>query len=116
MHYMAPEILRGERAYVWSDIWSLGVLIYEMSTGTFPFEGNTVFELTTAIMTSEMKPLPKRVPAYLARVIGRCLKKDPSVRYNRARDVAIDLAMPHSGFMANTSKHLPSVLKRYAAH
>jgi serine/threonine protein kinase len=114
-HYMAPEVLRGERANVWSDIWSLGVVIYEMATGTLPFAGNTVFELTTAIMTSEMKPLPKRVPAYLARVIGRSLKKDPAARYHCARDVAMDLAKPHSETKAGTRKNIAPMVKSLGA-
>jgi serine/threonine protein kinase len=116
-HYMAPEILRGERAYVWSDIWSLGVLIYEMASGILPFVGNTVFELTTAIMASEMNPIPERVPAYLARVIGYCLKKDPTARYHCARDVANDLAKPRSNTMRETSKHrTPMEFGRWIAH
>ena len=110
-HYMAPEVLRGERAYVWSDIWSLGVLIYEMTTGTLPFVGNTVFELTTAIMTSEMNPLPEGIPAYLDRVIRHCLSKDPSARYHCARDVAIDLTRRHRNTKANTSKNVTPTVK-----
>lgn len=114
-HYMAPEVLRGERAHVWSDIWSLGVLVYEMATGTFPFVGSTVFELTTAIMTSEMRPLPERVPAYLSQVIGQCLEKDPTARYHCARDVAIDLAKPHGNTKRKTSKHRTPMVKSQGA-
>jgi serine/threonine protein kinase len=114
-HYMAPEILRGDRAYVWSDIWSLGVVIYEMATGTLPFVGNTVFELTTAIMASEMKSLPERIPANLTRVIEHCLRKDPTDRYNCARDVAIDLAKVHSKTNRGASKNTVPKIKSLGA-
>jgi serine/threonine protein kinase len=93
IHYLAPEVLRGERAYVSSDIWSLGVLLYEMATGAFPFRGRTVFELATAIMTSDPLPPSKKTPAWLAHVIARCLQRDPHRRYLCARDVVMDLPL-----------------------
>ena len=67
IHYLAPEVLRGERANVQSDIWSLGVLFYEMVTGTLPFAGKTMFELATAIMTSGPTPPPRKIPVWIAR-------------------------------------------------
>jgi serine/threonine-protein kinase len=91
IHYMAPEVLRGERATARSDIWSLGVLLYEMATGTLPFQGRTVYELATAIMTSDPAPLPKEIPAWLAQVTAKCLRRDLTSRYHRAPDIVRDL-------------------------
>jgi serine/threonine protein kinase len=85
--YLAPEILRGKRASESTDIWSLGVLLYEMSTGRPPFHGRTVFELATTIMTSAPAPLPREIPRHLAAIIGRCLQRDPSHRPRLAKDV-----------------------------
>lgn len=91
LHYLAPEILLGERANVWSDIWSLGVLLYEMATGMFPFHGETVAGLSTAIMTLDPAPPPKKIAVWIAQVIARCLQRDRACRYHCARDIATDL-------------------------
>jgi serine/threonine-protein kinase len=90
--YLAPEVLRGERASVWSDIWSLGVLLYEMATGRFPFQGHTVFDIAIAIMTSKLTLPANRIRPQLAHIIGRCLQKDPRRRYSRASDILRDLS------------------------
>jgi serine/threonine protein kinase len=87
VHYLAPELLHGERANVWSDIWSLGVVLYEMATGQLPFRGGTIFELANAIMMCDPARPPKDIPAQLAPVIERCLQKKKHRRYQRARDV-----------------------------
>jgi serine/threonine-protein kinase len=89
--YLAPEILRGERSSVRGDLWSLGVVLYEMATGSLPFNGRTIFELSIGIMTAPARPLAPRTPARLARVIEHCLRKDPVTRYPRAKDVLSDL-------------------------
>ena len=91
IHYLAPEVLRGERANVWTDIWSFGVLLYEIATGDLPFRGKTVFELATAIMTSDPVPPPKKTPVWIARVIARCLERDLARRYHCMRDLMMDL-------------------------
>ncbi len=91
IHYLAPEILRGERANVWTDIWSFGVLLYEMATGELPFRGNTAFELAAAIMTSDPTPPPKKIPVWIAHVIARCLERDLARRYHCMRDIVTDL-------------------------
>jgi serine/threonine-protein kinase len=89
--YMAPEILHGEVASMQSDLWALGILLYEMLTGKLPFEGLTFFETSFLIMASPPPPLPRSVPANLSRVVKRCLEKDQRKRYKSTYDIVQDL-------------------------
>lgn len=89
--YMAPEILHGEVASIQSDLWALGVLLYEMLTGKLPFAGRTFFETSFLIMASSPPPLPHSVPANLSHVVKRCLEKDRRKRYKSAHDIVQDL-------------------------
>ena len=87
LSYMAPEVLRGEPADARSDVWSLGVLLYELATGTLPFTGQTAFETSSAILGDPVRWAGRRVPLGLRLVIERCLVKGPAGRYQRAADV-----------------------------
>ena len=82
--YMAPEQIEGNVASARTDIWSFGVLLYEMITGTRPFQGATLFLLFNAILRASPLPLPSAVPAGLRTVVSRCLEKEPERRYRRA--------------------------------
>ena len=84
--YMAPEVLGGESASERSDLWSLGVLIYEALTGKRPFGGKNGAEITSAIVRDRPGPLPTHCPAQLAQVVLRCLEKEPRSRYRRASE------------------------------
>jgi eukaryotic-like serine/threonine-protein kinase len=88
---MAPELLRDQPADARSDIWALGVLLYELAAGRRPFAGDTAFELTSAILKDAPPPLPAKVPAALRGLIFRCLARDPSDRFQRASDVVAAL-------------------------
>ncbi len=85
--YLAPEVLRGESATELSDIWAIGILLYEAVTGVLPFQGETGFALTSAIMTEQAPPLPPGTKAGLIAVIQRCLDKDPIQRYRSADQI-----------------------------
>ena len=89
--YMSPEQLRGEHAQVSSDIWGLGVVLYEMSSGMRPFEGQTPFDLSAAILNDTPPALPSHLPSLLRSTIDRCLAKDPRDRYGTAADVCAAL-------------------------
>src|SRR6266404_4902502 len=95
--YMSPEVLRGHKADHLSDLWALGVLLYEAAGGRLPFRGNTGFEVTSAILREPPPPLPPTVPYGLAAVIQRCLMKEPAERYQRASEVRArwDVAGPY---------------------
>lgn len=87
LSYMAPEVLRGEPADYRSDLWALGVVLYEACSGHLPFEGRTSFEISSVIMSEPPKPLGPPVPPGLWSIIQRCLLKDPMQRYQRVSEV-----------------------------
>ncbi len=91
LSHMAPELLRGEEADVRSDVWSFGVLLYELLTGELPFSGHTQFETTSAILGDPPKPPSAHIQLALRLIIERCLIKDPRLRYQAARDIRQDI-------------------------
>jgi serine/threonine-protein kinase len=93
LRYLAPDVLAGQPADARSDIWALGVVLYEMATGMRPFEGTTGVALTGAILHEPMAPLPSRVPATLRAILQKCLAKEPSQRYQSAAEVRAVLEM-----------------------
>jgi TolB-like protein/Flp pilus assembly protein TadD len=95
--YMAPEQLRGEPADTRSDVWALGVMLHEMAAGKRPFQGNTAFELSSAILNQAAPPLPASAPVELQAVIEHCLRKEPGQRYRRASEVQAALEAVQSG-------------------
>lgn len=87
LSYLAPEVLSGHPAETRSDLWALGVVLYEMASGTLPFQGRSSFEVSAAILRESPRPLPARVPPGLRAVIQRCLAKEPAQRYQRASEI-----------------------------
>jgi len=85
--YLAPEVLLGNQADERSDIWALGVLLYEIAAGELPFKGRNEFDLTAAILREPAAPLPESVPPIIRSIIQRCLAKEPSQRYQHAVEV-----------------------------
>ena len=92
--YMAPEQLRAEPADARTDLFALGVLLYELTTGERPFRGSTAAEVTSSILRDAPTPvhvLRKDIPADLGRIVSRCLEKDPDRRMQTAKDVRNEL-------------------------
>jgi eukaryotic-like serine/threonine-protein kinase len=92
--YMAPEQLEGEESDDRTDVFALGVVLYEMATGRRPFSGRSRASLIAAILSSEPPPLASvqpLAPPLLERVVRRCLAKDPEDRWQSARDLAFEL-------------------------
>jgi Tol biopolymer transport system component/predicted Ser/Thr protein kinase len=85
--YLPPEALLGQPVDARSDIWSLGVVLYEIATGSLPFSGRNTFELTAAILRESAARFPAHVPPALRTVITRCLAKEPVERYQHAGEV-----------------------------
>jgi len=101
--YMAPEILCGEAADHRSDLWALGVVLYESASGRLPFEGRTGFEISSAIMREIPNPLGPPIPPGLWSIIQRCLAKEPAQRYQRAGEVQAALEAVQSAGIVSPS-------------
>ncbi len=93
-HYMSPEQARGLKVDVRSDIFSLGIVLYEMLAGQKPFTGETMSDVLAAILRAEPQPLAQHtsaVPAELDRCIAKALRKDCLARYQTSSDLLNDL-------------------------
>jgi serine/threonine-protein kinase len=98
MPYMSPEQLEGGEASARSDIWALGIVMYEMAAGVKPFSGDNLYRLCSGIINEPIPTLPEMVPPGLAAVIRRSLEKEPARRYQRAGEVraALEALEPSS--------------------
>ncbi len=94
LRYMSPEQARGQAVDNRSDIFSLGIVLYEMVTGQLPFSGASALDTLHAIAFEETRPmtaLRANLPPSLQRVVTRCLRKRPADRYPEAKELASDL-------------------------
>jgi hypothetical protein len=92
--YMAPEQLEGKPSDARTDLWALGCVLHEITTGGRPFHGDTQASLIGAIMQSRPEPPSQRCPLAPERldwVVSRCLEKNPDRRWHSVRDVALEL-------------------------
>ena len=96
--YMSPEQVRGQEADYRSDIFSFGVILYEMLAAKRAFQGETSVDTMQAILRQEPPDLPDTVPSAVRQVVSHCLEKDPANRFQSARDLGFALsAMAQSG-------------------
>ncbi|MGZ8867953.1 MAG: protein kinase domain-containing protein, partial [Thermoanaerobaculia bacterium] len=91
--YMSPEQIEGKPLDHRTDIFSLGIVLYEMVTGTRPFDGTSTAAVTASILKSDPRPFPTTlgVPPALQHVIATALEKDPERRWQTAHDLALQL-------------------------
>ena len=91
--YMSPEQVKGEKVDARTDIFSFGVVLYEMLSGQQPFAGKSSAATASAILTHEPPPLARYMdaPPELQRIVRKCLRKDREQRYQSTRDLSIDL-------------------------
>jgi len=116
LSYLAPEVLRGERADARSDVWAFGVVLHELLTGQMPFQGRTPFALTSSVLSAGPEPLPAGLPASLVAIRDNCLVKDPALRYRNGSEIREALRVFQAGGrVANRSARRAGGGRRAAA-
>lgn len=117
--YMSPEQTRGEEVDFRSDIFSLGVLLFEMLTGQLPFKGDYDQAVTYSILNEEPEPvtgLRSGIPMELERIINKSLEKDVSDRYPSVNDLIVDLRKCQKAISETQTATVPAItsMKRYS--
>lgn len=90
-NYMSPEQARGKETDARTDVWSLGVVLYEMLSGETPFAGETANDSIAAILTKEPATLTTEIPHELHKFVRRALQKNPDERYQTVKDFLLDV-------------------------
>ncbi len=111
--YMSPEQARGLRATPATDIYSVGVVLYEMLAGTPPFTERSAVELALRHLRDQPPPLPRGTPRPLAEIVGRALAKDPAKRYADGAEMADVLVRARAG-ASHTRSRVPRRARRNA--
>jgi formylglycine-generating enzyme required for sulfatase activity len=103
--YMAPEAFNRRRNQQ-TDLWSVGVILYQMLSGRLPFEGDDLAELYGAILNEDPEPLPALVPEWLRQAVAIALAKEPEQRYRTAAEMSAALAPPATGIEEKAAQPL----------
>jgi formylglycine-generating enzyme required for sulfatase activity/tRNA A-37 threonylcarbamoyl transferase component Bud32 len=101
--YMAPEAFKRKRNQQ-TDLWSVGVMLYQMLSGRLPFDGSDITELYGAILNEDPEPLPAEIPEWLQQVVENALSKDTARRFKSAKEMRAALLQSKSQPVRETRK------------